>query len=379
MAKRTGSSGNDTIITGAEDDTVWANGGDVFGADAGNDTIYTGDGNDTGGGGSGNDEIYFAAGDDLLAGQEGEDTIFGGDGNDWIGGEADNDLLFGGVGNDTMAGGADGDAFIISDGKGHDLVTDFSIAQDIVAFDMAEITRFRDAQTRMSQDGADTVITFDNGDTVRLLNVSKDDLTPSNVQSVDGPICPCSGSLVETARGPVAVENIDVGDLVLTMDGVASPVRAVVRAKLRFRDREDRAKPVLIGAGALGANLPTADLRVSPQHRILMRDESSDAEYLVPAVKLLNRKGIRRMRGVRTVHYYNILLDGHSVLGTAGLAVEALLVTKRSIDRLPIAARRYWQSRLPMQPTRPIRRSAAGLVGAAFVAESGHRGMSGSA
>ncbi|MGO8093258.1 metal-binding protein [Rhizobium leguminosarum] len=77
-----GSSGPNTITTGA-----------------GNDTIVSGGGADTLSGGGGND---------LLNGEAGNDTLNGGDGNDEIYGGVGNDVLKGGAGNDTIS---DGDYF----------------------------------------------------------------------------------------------------------------------------------------------------------------------------------------------------------------------------------------------------------------------------
>lgn len=434
MANRIGTDGDDTISTGSDDDIVWANGGndsvttgdgndeawggagndlirgggggDTLGGDQGDDTIdggagndklwggsdddriTGGAGNDTIGGGSGHDTLSGDDGDDEVWGDSGDDSINGGTGNDTLdggggddrmgGGAGDDDLhggagsdtIAGGAGNDAMAGGTDADVFIVRDGNGHDTISDFDVTEDRLAFDMAEITRFPDAQARMTQDGADTVFTFDNGDTLRLLNVSRDDLRPSNTQSVDGPICLCAGTPIATPDGFVKVEMLRPGDSVLTLDGAPMPVRLIVCEKHRFRSRDDRAKPILIGAGSLGPDLPRGPLRVSPQHRVLMQAPLTGAEHLVAAVKLLGWPGVRRMRGLGQADYYNILLDRHAILNAGGVAVESLLVTAHSLARLPPDIRTLQASRPAMQPARPICRSAEGLRGVAFDARS---------
>ncbi|WP_203228012.1 Hint domain-containing protein [Roseovarius dicentrarchi] len=353
-----GGAGNDRLDGGSGDDTV--------GGDEGNDVVRGGDGADKVWGGAGHDQLDGGAGDDTLGGDVGDDTLDGGAGNDELWGDEGADQLTGGAGNDTMSGGAGGDTFIIRDGNGHDIVTDFDVELDILAFDMTEISRFPDAQARMAQDGPDTVFTFDNGDTVRLQNVSRDQLRPSNVQSVDGPICLCAGTMVETPDGRVAVERLRTGDLVVTQDGPPMAVRLILRETHLFNCREDRGRPILIAQGALGDNLPRQDLRLSPQHRVLMADRDGDAEYLVPAVKLIGLRGVRRMRGVATAEYYNILLDSHAILGTAGLGIESLLVTTRSLLRLPPDIQRRWLDRPRMRAARQIRRDPAGLCGARF-------------
>ncbi|PVA10738.1 hypothetical protein DC366_07630 [Pelagivirga sediminicola] len=82
---------------------------------------------------------------------------------------------------------------------------------------------------------------------------------------------------------------------------------------------------------------------------------------MVPAVKLVDRPGIRRMRRVAQAEYYNILLDRHSVLDAEGMLVESLLVTLRSQARLPDSLRRQYPNCPAMRPAHAIGRTAAGL------------------
>ncbi len=124
--------GNDTIVSGASNATIY--GGD------GNDTITDTGGNDIIDGGAGNDTItdsgdqytiYGGTGNDTITAIGGAGTIEGGDGNDTMtatgsdaivtGGSGDdtittsrgNDLLDGGTGDDTMTGGAGDDLYYV--------------------------------------------------------------------------------------------------------------------------------------------------------------------------------------------------------------------------------------------------------------------------
>lgn len=79
--------GDDTIVTGHQDDNI--------GAFAGNDIVLAG---------GGDDDIFGGAGDDNLFGENGDDTVYGGTGDDTIvfnPGQG-NDRIFGGAGNDTV-------------------------------------------------------------------------------------------------------------------------------------------------------------------------------------------------------------------------------------------------------------------------------------
>jgi Ca2+-binding RTX toxin-like protein len=99
----TGSDFEDTIIGGAGADTIYGGGladrifghtEDGVGDDGASDTLYGGDGDDFLDGGAGNDFLYGEAGNDLLVGGEGNDYLNGG----WSGQK----LLQGGGGNDTF-------------------------------------------------------------------------------------------------------------------------------------------------------------------------------------------------------------------------------------------------------------------------------------
>ncbi|WP_326914036.1 beta strand repeat-containing protein [Sphingopyxis chilensis] len=86
----------------------------------------------------GNDTINAGAGNDIILGQEGNDTINAGGGDD---------LIQGGTGRDVMTGGTGGDTYVFNAGDsrptlggsgnggtitGHDVITDFNLAADIL-------------------------------------------------------------------------------------------------------------------------------------------------------------------------------------------------------------------------------------------------------
>jgi Ca2+-binding RTX toxin-like protein len=99
-----GTSGDDIMISGIGDDTLWG--------DEGNDRLD---------GGYGDDNIRGGAGDDIITDSGGVDNIQGGDGNDVIQGGGGGDLILGGFGKDFISTGEDnseafggaGDDFIL--------------------------------------------------------------------------------------------------------------------------------------------------------------------------------------------------------------------------------------------------------------------------
>src|SRR5690606_6300515 len=92
------------------------------------------------------------------------------------------------------------------------------------------------------------------------------------------PICFCRGTLIATRNGEVPVEKLRLGDEVLTLDHGYQPIRWLGSRKLSALALRARPalRPVEIRDGALGAGLPTRDLRLSPQHRVLLRSKVLD-------------------------------------------------------------------------------------------------------
>jgi hypothetical protein len=102
-------------------------------------------------------------------------------------------------------------------------------------------------------------------------------------------ICYLRGTRLATAQGERLVEDIAVGDLVVTRNGGLQPVRWVGRQSFAHRHQhgrqhERRNLPVRVRAGALGAGLPVRDLLVSPGHSMLVGGVLILARHLVNGV-----------------------------------------------------------------------------------------------
>lgn len=133
--------------------------------------------------------------------------------------------------------------------------------------------------------------------------------------------CFVRGTRIETANGPVPVEQLAVGDLVRTVDDGLQALRWVgqrrVAAKGNFA-------PILFDKGALGNVEP---LRVSPQHRILLSGWRAELLYgqpevLAAAKNLVNGDTIRREVGGE-VEYFHIMFEQHQLVYAAGIESES--------------------------------------------------------
>ncbi|HGG05288.1 MAG TPA: Hint domain-containing protein [Aliiroseovarius sp.] len=142
--------------------------------------------------------------------------------------------------------------------------------------------------------------------------------------------CFVAGTMIETTSGPVAVENLVPGDMVLTHDNGVQPLRWIGQ---RTVAAEGAYAPIRIAANTFGQH---TDLLVSPQHRILIHDALAEllfeeAEVLVSAKDLVNDSSVRVVEG-GDVTYVHILFDAHQVVFSAGLATESFLPGPQTAD-----------------------------------------------
>lgn len=136
--------------------------------------------------------------------------------------------------------------------------------------------------------------------------------------------CFLAGTVIDTARGPLRIDDIAPGDLVLTRDHGYQPVRW---AGQKSHECSDRTAPVQIESGTFGLH---GKLVVSPQHRILIEGPKTELlfatpEVLVSAIHLIGHAGVRRWPKDRTVTYVHLLFDQHEVLRSNGIWSESYL------------------------------------------------------
>ncbi len=352
-----GGPGDDTVFGGVDDDTIaGGDGDDLLGGDAGNDLVY---------GGPGDDTILGGDGDDVLKGEEGDDEIHGGDGNDEIFGDGldetatggGNDTLFGGAGDDTIRGG-DGDD-VIDGGEGDDVVFGGAGDDTITGGPGNNTLSGGDGQDVFNPTAGDVVFGGDGGidnDTLDLRGLGPlrvVDLTPDSdgngqngrVELLDGDgnvtgeivfenienIIPCftPGTLIATPRGERLVEELRVGDRVITRDNGIQTIRWLGARTLSWQElaASPHLQPVLIRQGSLGNGLPERDMLVSPNHRMLVANSRTalyfdEHEVLVAAKHLVDHQGVRKIDSCGTT-YIHFMFDRHEVVLANGAWTES--------------------------------------------------------
>jgi hypothetical protein len=139
-----------------------------------------------------------------------------------------------------------------------------------------------------------------------------------------GPPCFTPGTLILTPSGLCLIEDLQVGDLVMTRDDGPQPLRWLGQCEVAGHG--DWA-PIRFAPGALGNDRA---LIVSPQHRMLITGWKAElyfgeAEVLVAARHLVNDMTIRRAPQSR-VTYVHLLFDRHQVIWAEGAAPESLFL-----------------------------------------------------
>ncbi|MGI4794583.1 MAG: Hint domain-containing protein [Janthinobacterium lividum] len=143
-----------------------------------------------------------------------------------------------------------------------------------------------------------------------------------NVQAQSAAPCFATGTLIRTAAGDVAVDELRVGDQVCTASGGLQPVRWLGhrRVDCRRHPTPEQVRPVRVRAHSFGEGLPARDLVLSPEHALFLDGHLVPVHALVDGVSVVQEAWER-------VTYHHVELDRHDVLLAEGLAAESYLDT----------------------------------------------------
>ncbi len=154
-----------------------------------------------------------------------------------------------------------------------------------------------------------------NGGTIQAL--------PSSDGAEVSVLCFCANTLILTPSDERPVQDLTMGDHVLTADGTVRPVRWIGRRHLDLtrHPNPSLAQPIRIRADAFASGAPRRDLQLSPEHAVLL-----DCG-LIPVRLLVNGASILREDDCQSVTYYHVELDTHDILLAEALPAESYLDT----------------------------------------------------
>ena len=141
--------------------------------------------------------------------------------------------------------------------------------------------------------------------------------------------CFTPGTLIATPLGEVFVQDLKIGDRVITRD---SGVQKIVWTGHKAINGSDLAnsshlKPVMIKAGALGYGLPEQDMMVSPNHRMLVSSKLTqlyfeESEVLAAAKHMVGVAGIQVVDVIRMT-YIHFMFEKHEAVLANGTWTES--------------------------------------------------------
>jgi hypothetical protein len=131
-------------------------------------------------------------------------------------------------------------------------------------------------------------------------------------------LCYLRGTRILTPTGEAFIEDLAIGDLVVTRFSGLQPIKWIGRQSYdaRFIRRDRERLPICIRAGALGQKLPARDLYVSPGHSILIDNT------LILARNLVNGLTITQDYAPAIIDYFQIELAAHDCVVAEGSFAE---------------------------------------------------------
>ncbi len=130
--------------------------------------------------------------------------------------------------------------------------------------------------------------------------------------------CFLRGTLVRTERGEVAVQDLAIGERVLTLSGQIRPIMWIGTGHVVVcRGHRSAATPVIVRKSAFTDQVPDRDLRVTKGHSFYFDG------VLVPIEYLVNHRSILWDDRAQEVELYHLELESHDVLLANGAPAES--------------------------------------------------------
>lgn len=183
-------------------------------------------------------------------------------------------------------------------------------------------------------------------------------ITPADftyTQNSDGTYtfaCFLADSMILTPRGEVPVQDILIGDDVVSMVKGLPEIRKVVwtgvtHVSVRADLPDDEAGyPVRILKGAFSQNVPWKDMLITSEHCLYLEGR------FIPVRLLVNGRSIFYDRTITSYDYYHVETERHSILSADGVLTESYLDTGNrssfrqsgTVAALPLSRSLSWEN-----------------------------------
>lgn len=137
------------------------------------------------------------------------------------------------------------------------------------------------------------------------------------------------GAIVMTLDGELPVEWLAPGDMLITRDHGAQPLRAVVRTRGTTPEGAPLPDPVLLFPGDCMTSVkPWEKLRLAPGHRVLIRTLAVQVHFgldeaLARPGDLTRRRRTRPDPEIAEMTYHHLIMARHELIMAGGLWVES--------------------------------------------------------
>lgn len=160
----------------------------------------------------------------------------------------------------------------------------------------------------------------------------------------DNPVCYLRGTHILTPTGEVLVENLSIGDFVMTRFGGMRRISWIGRSRyaLSAAEKSRDVAPVCVHAGALGDDLPARDLYISAGHSMLVGDQLLLARNLVNGVTIT--QDTTGAKSAPLIDYFQIDLGVHDCVVAEGAWSESFADGPALRDRFSNVAEFYAQN-----------------------------------
>jgi hypothetical protein len=172
-----------------------------------------------------------------------------------------------------------------------------------------------------------------------------------------GCCCLLEGTRVSTPTGERPIEDLQIGDEVLTLAGPKAIKWVGYDKYTRDKGRPwpSSVMPIRVVHSAIADQAPHCDLYLSPEHCVFIND------VLIPVKHLVNGTSIApaALEGMAAIEYYHIEFDSHEVIFAEGAAVESFIDETSSREfflNFVEYERLYGCDQAPVKPFAPILR-----------------------
>ncbi|WP_421904701.1 Hint domain-containing protein [Mameliella sp.] len=174
------------------------------------------------------------------------------------------------------------------------------------------------------------------------------------------PACFAEGTGIAAPEGVRAVEALRIGDRILTADGRTVAVKWIGRQTVVKWSGVGHVQPVVIRAGALGENVPFADLTVTADHGMVLDG------HVINASALVNGGSIDWVPAAdlpATFTVYHVETEAHDVILANGAPAETFIdyAGRRVFDNFDEYEALYGEDRSIPEMTHPRVSSARHL------------------